>query len=150
MKPLKLAQSPSSGRYYAFRSYRETSGGIVVTGKKEDITDEIKKLFGRLADLDAPRVSQPEKLIGVTVAGAVEDRLEQIGMKAPRAEPVKESVPRLQRCPDCWSMDRAKHLCTQKDEHGKHKSHDSECDRCENSWHDWAGPVKESAPREEK
>lgn len=45
-KPLRIFKSSLTGRYYAFRAYRELKGGgIVVTGLKEDVTDDIEKIL---------------------------------------------------------------------------------------------------------
>lgn len=48
MKPLKIAKSTLTGppRYYAFRNYRmRGEGTLVVTGQKEDITEQIQNLL---------------------------------------------------------------------------------------------------------
>jgi len=46
-KPLLILRSPLSLRYYATRAYKvidEEKGHIEVTGKKEDVTEQIERI----------------------------------------------------------------------------------------------------------
>jgi len=47
-RPLKIMQSPLTGQYYAFRTYRmRTPTTLEITGVKEDVTAAIEELFGK-------------------------------------------------------------------------------------------------------
>lgn len=45
MKPIRLFWSPLTQRIYATRSYREDRNGfVVVTGAKDDVTNEVGRI----------------------------------------------------------------------------------------------------------
>jgi hypothetical protein len=47
-KPMLILESPLSGKIYATKSYKwidETKGTLVVTGKKEDVTEQVEAII---------------------------------------------------------------------------------------------------------
>lgn len=45
-KPIKVFYSPLTGRFYASSAYRiEKNGTCVITGKKDDVTDDIASVI---------------------------------------------------------------------------------------------------------
>jgi hypothetical protein len=50
MKPLLILESPLSGRFIATRAYRwidKEKGQLLVTGHKEDVTDQIESIIAK-------------------------------------------------------------------------------------------------------
>lgn len=49
-KPMRLFQSPFSGRYYVTKSYRQVNEKTIeVTGAKWDVTDDVLAILSRLS-----------------------------------------------------------------------------------------------------
>ena len=44
VKPIRVFYSTLTRRFYASRQYREEGGGLVTTGEKFDVTDDIARL----------------------------------------------------------------------------------------------------------
>ena len=42
---MKIRSSVMTGRWYAFKSYRQEGNAIIVTGKKYDVTDEVNAIL---------------------------------------------------------------------------------------------------------
>ena len=45
MKPTLILKSPLSGRYFATRAYKQEGQYITVTGKKEDVTEQVQEFI---------------------------------------------------------------------------------------------------------
>ncbi len=49
-KPMKILHSDLTGKYYATKSYKwinEEKGHLLITGKKEDVTEEIESIVSK-------------------------------------------------------------------------------------------------------
>jgi len=60
-KPMRIARSPLTGQFYAFQSFKLAGNGkgFIITGKKWDVTADIKAIVEEGYDFPA-QFGQPE------------------------------------------------------------------------------------------